>query len=361
MFSLFLGSVLCLTIWSHWQHATSGAEDSPGLGLHTRRYVVKVVFRPDGQRLASGGGIYKGRGKWETGEINIWDPATGQNVLAFDGHTKGVSGLDFSPDGKRLASAAADGVKVWDAANGKQLLTLRMKPKEEAWRVIFDPQGQRLATLSWDWRQAKDQGMAVRIWHAPPDAEGEQTEPLFTCRFQARSRPFWELPGLVFSPDGRYLACGPHQNVLLWDLDQPRRIEPVRVLEGQAGNIRDLAFSPDGKRLATSGHDETIRIWDPTTGQELLCFDSPREGLPGYRQVQCLTFSPDGRRLAGGKAQYVAIWDAATGQRLHYLGRHGDETVETLAFSPDGLTLARGTGGQVKLVDLVALEKQPHR
>jgi len=133
------------------------------------------------------------------------------------------------------------------------------------------------------------------------------------------------------------------------------------VLEGQAGNIRDLAFSPDGKRLATSGHDETIRIWDPTTGQELLCFDSPREGLPGYRQVQCLTFSPDGRRLAGGKAQYVAIWDAATGQRLHYLGRHGDETVETLAFSPDGLTLARGTGGQVKLVDLVALEKQPHR
>jgi WD40 repeat protein len=355
---LIIGAVLGLTIWSHWQHATNGAEDAPGRRLPTRGYVVKVVFRPDGRCMAGGGGIYKGRGNWETGEINIWDPATGQNVLAFAGHAQGVSGLDCSPDGKRLASAAADGVKVWDAANGKQLVALRMKPKEEAWRVVFDTRGQLLATLSWDWGLANNQGMAVRIWHAPPDAEGEHTEPLFTFRFQARFRLFWDMPGLVFSPDGRYLACGPHEKVLLWDMEQIRSPEPVRVLEGHNRNICDLAFSPDGRRLATSADDETIRIWDPTKGQEILSFDSPRDGIPGYRQFQCLAFSPDGRYLAGGKAQYVAIWDTANGQRLHYLGCHSDDTVETLAFSPDGKTLACGTKGHVKLVDLIALEQR---
>jgi WD40 repeat protein len=278
-------------------------------------------------------------------------------LLAFAGHANGVSGLDFSPDGKRLASAAADGVKVWDVADGKQQLALQMKPKEEAWRVVFDPHGQRLATLSWHWGMPKDQGMAIRVWQAPSDAEGEQTEPLFTYRFQAHGRSFWSLPGLAFSPDGRYLACGPHHNILLWDLERPFHLEPACVLEGHSGNVCDLAFSPDGQRLATSADDETIRIWDPVTGQQMLSFESPRDGIPGYRQIQCLAFSPDGLLLAGGKAQYLAIWSAVNGRRLHYLGHHRDDTIQTLAFSPDGKTLASGANGQVRLWDLVGLER----
>src|SRR5262249_49428395 len=159
------------------------------------------------------------------------------------------------------------------------------------------------------------------------------------------------------SPDGRYLACGPHHNILLWDLERPFHLEPARVLEGHSGNVCDLAFSPDGQRLATSADDETIRIWDPVTGQELLSFESPRDGIPGYRQIQCLAFSRDGLSLAGGKAQCLAIWNAVNGRRLHYLGRHRDDTIQTLAFSPDGKTLASGANGQVRLWDLVSLER----
>ena len=53
-----------------------------------------------------------------SGEINIWDPATGQCVLTFPGHPEKVTDLDFSPDGKRLASAGPDGVKVWGLSPG---------------------------------------------------------------------------------------------------------------------------------------------------------------------------------------------------------------------------------------------------
>src|SRR5207253_9725097 len=123
--------------------------------------VLKVVFSPDVQRLSSGSGLYQPR-RWVRGEINIWDLATGQSVLTFPGHPEKVTYLDYSPDGKRLASAGPDGVKVWDALTGKQLLALRMQPHQEPWRVAFDPQGKRLATLSLTGRVGHGRGpMAV--------------------------------------------------------------------------------------------------------------------------------------------------------------------------------------------------------
>jgi WD40 repeat protein len=343
--------------WSCWQNTRNRANSPPGQILSVDGYVLKLVFRPDGQRLTSGGGVYKGRGKWVTGEVKVWDPSTCQLVLAFPGHTKGVTGLDFSPDGKRLATASSDGVKVWDAATGKQLLSLGIQPKEEPWRVAFDPQGDRLATLS----QTGWKVLTLRVWHTPPTEEGQKTTPEFSYPFQAgASGPgLWNLPGLAFSPDGMRLACGRDHAVLIWDWSPNcpgDKTAPAIVLEGHTRAVRDQAFSPDGKRLATASDDETVRIWDAATGQELLRFDSPRDGIPGYRGIGCLAFSPDGKRLAGGKAQNLVIWDAATGKELHYLRWHTG-TIESLAFSPDGKTLATGADDhEIKLWDLEALE-----
>jgi serine/threonine protein kinase len=60
-------------------------------------------------------------------------------------------------------------------------------------------------------------------------------------------------------------------------------------------------FSPDGKRLAGAGGDNTVRVWDAQTGQELLTFKDH-----GQRVV----FSPDGQRLAISNFYGVKIWDA---------------------------------------------------
>jgi WD40 repeat protein len=79
--------------------------------------VWSVSFSPDGKRLASAAGPYVGPGKTDKypGEVKIWDMRTGQEVCTLQGHAGPVYGVTFSPDGRRLATANADGsVKIWD-------------------------------------------------------------------------------------------------------------------------------------------------------------------------------------------------------------------------------------------------------
>jgi tetratricopeptide (TPR) repeat protein len=66
-----------------------------------------------------------------------------------------------------------------------------------------------------------------------------------------------------------------------------------------------VAFSPDGRRLASASDDETVKLWDVASGQELRTL----KGHTG--PVLSVAFSPDGWRLASaGDDRMVKIWDA---------------------------------------------------
>src|SRR5439155_11618849 len=111
------------------------------------KVVHDVAFSPDGKRLATAAG---------DNTVRIWNTATGEERLALEGHTWQVWGVDFSPDGKRLASAGgrrddpdpAD-VKIWDATTGSELFTLRGHTRTVR-KVAFSPDGKRLASASHD-------------------------------------------------------------------------------------------------------------------------------------------------------------------------------------------------------------------
>ncbi|KAJ5292708.1 uncharacterized protein N7443_008661 [Penicillium atrosanguineum] len=108
----------------------------------------------------------------------------------------------------------------------------------------------------------------------------------------------------------------------------------LQTLEGHSDSVTSTAWSQDGSRLASASKDETVRIWDPATGQCALAL----EGHSGW--VTSIAWSQDGSRLASASEDtIVKIWDLATGQCALTFEGHSD-SVTLIAWSQDGSRLA---------------------
>jgi len=111
------------------------------------------------------------------------------------------------------------------------------------------------------------------------------------------------------SPDGKRLAVAGNAGrfrtgeVRVFAVDSGREVVPP--LKGHTFVVRMVAFSPDGQRLATGGTDRTVKIWDLTTGQEILT-------LKGHTaMITSLHFVSEGRRLMSADMNgTVRVWDA---------------------------------------------------
>ncbi|MDE2827370.1 MAG: hypothetical protein OXL40_08695 [Bacteroidota bacterium] len=77
---------------------------------------------------------------------------------------------------------------------------------------------------------------------------------------------------------------------------------------GHASSVNSVVFSPDGTQLVSGSYDDTIRLWDVATGQEVRRFEGHRDW------VNSVVFSPDGAQLASGSDDdTIRLWDVATG------------------------------------------------
>ncbi|MFE6306156.1 WD40 repeat domain-containing serine/threonine protein kinase [Nocardiopsis sp. NPDC057823] len=112
-----------------------------------------------------------------------------------------------------------------------------------------------------------------------------------------------------------------------------------------------VSFSPDGSTIASGGRDDTIRLWDIETGENVSNFTGHESS------VYSVAFSPDGTKIASGSMDdTIRLWDVETGQTIHVLTGHGD-WVQSVAFSPDGATLVSGGGdGSVRLWNVASGE-----
>jgi WD40 repeat protein len=130
--------------------------------------VMAIDFSRDGRIVATAGA------KDQT--IRLWNAFTGKELAAFEGHAGAVLSLDFSPDGKTLASGSADTTALlWDVSH------LKADPPAD------DADDKRLAAL-WDDLGDKDAGRAyAAVWALV--GVGDRAAALFKDRLRPVPEP----------------------------------------------------------------------------------------------------------------------------------------------------------------------------
>ncbi len=276
-----------------------------------------VAWSPDGKRLAQTArdGI----------AIQIRDASSMREVLTLHGHASVVRNLAWSPDGKRLASSDVDGLlKVWNTENGRPVAAVAGH-SARVQSIAFSPDGTRIASCGLD--------NLIKIWDC-----ATMREPVI---FRGHSiRP----NSVTWSPDGKRLASGGQDNLIkVWDLATRSEVLTIR---GHSNPVHAVAWSPDGSRLASGSADNTARIWDASTGRELLTLTTHT----GW--VNAVAWQGTSRTLATCSSDStVRLWDTTTG--LEKFTFHGHSTpVWSVAWSPDGSQVASiGSYGVIKVWD----------
>jgi WD40 repeat protein len=314
-----------------------------------------IAVAPDGHQLALAGP--------DTRAL-LLDTQGGKTVAALD-HPEPAFAVDFSPDGKTLATRAGNEVRLW------RLDTFRLAgaPLRHARAVLalaFSRDGEKLLTGSedntarlWNARTAGPLSGAlahesgVRAVAFSPDGQVVLTESGRESAQLWSVRTGWPLgPPLRhqkqvavagFSPDGKRLLVGALDHpALLWPA---RPGKPLSLPMTHPGQAYAVAFSPEGALLLTAGSDRTARVWDAETGRPIAGVRHEHEGLAA-------AFSPDGKSaLTGGKDQAARRWDVRTGRWLGPPLPHRG-WVRAVAFSPEGgLVLTGGVDRAARLWD----------
>jgi hypothetical protein len=211
----------------------SGCHFEKSVFAETFGGVFSVAISPDSSFLATGdtNGLICLR-EIQLAEAQVW---------RIKGHSGWVTAIEFSPDGKILASASTDyEIKLWSTETGKWLKTFK-KHKNEVWSISFSPDGQTLASGSDDY--------SIKLWSLE---SGDCIASLMQSSGYVTT--------IAFNPGGQVLASGSSDyKIRLWNLKSK---QCFAILQGHEGLVRSVAYSPDGNRLASGSEDNTIKLWD---------------------------------------------------------------------------------------------------
>ncbi|EJD36615.1 hypothetical protein AURDEDRAFT_174297 [Auricularia subglabra TFB-10046 SS5] len=280
------------------------------------------------------GGALIVSGAWDD-TIRVWDTFTGESIgsRTIEGKEFDVDSIAVSPDGKRAVMTPYQpnsALKIWDL-DASVLLHELVGHADRVYCAAFSPDGRFIASGSSD---------GIILWDS---YTGQRLGNLIFTSSVPTS-----IFSLAFSNDGQYLAAGDSNCIVqIWHVET--QSPSGNVLLGHNQWVRSVMFSPDDKRLVSGSDDGSLRIWRMDT--------DTREAvhvLTGHsNNIWAVAFSPKGKHVASASGDgSVRVWNADTGKLVGVPLEGHNSDVRCVAFSPDGTRVVSGADdGTIRIWD----------
>lgn len=298
---------------------------------HAPFLIRGLTFLADGKSVATGG---------DDKIVRIWNIESGKETVAFPPQANRVEGIALSPNGKLLAATDANGllaVYKTDGSDKKPVLGVQASDSNAAnLGILFTTDGTKIFTAGGD--------QNPRLTVAPgPDGASVPGMATTALRFPGHANRINAVAG---TKDGKLFATASEDfTVRVWDAASGKTL---RHFQGLISKATAVAIRPDGKQIAAGTEDGTIRLWD------LSAFDEHRAATEATGSIWTAAFNADGSKFAtGGADRLVRIYDTATGKLEHSLTGHG-AAVTSVAFLPGDRLASAGGDKFVKLWDAKA-------
>ena len=301
--------------------------------------IVKCVcLTADGRRVVSGG---------FDNTLRVWDIESGQSLrtVTVTGYEENlIECMSITPDGQRALFGKWGTLDFWDLESGKCLQTLK-EHNGRVSSVSITPDG-RLAVSGSNhgtvcvWDIERGQCLSVIEEH-------KHFTKVLMISERRLNDPVWymEITSTNITPNGfRVVSAGLDDTIRVWDISSG---QCIYMIEGHEDNITSINTTPDGRRAVSGSWDKTLRVWDLESEK---CLHT----LKGHEYcITSVCLTPDGRRAVSGSLdQTLRVWDIENGRCLRILEGHCG-SITSVSLSPDGrLAVSGSEDGTLRVWDL---------
>ncbi len=281
--------------------------------------VTGLAFLPEGNSLLSGG----------DDSLRLWDVNKGNCSRVIKGYSNFFFVIDWSPDGQRLVSGSQDStIALWNLNDDKPPRLL-YGHTESVTGIGWSPDGQWIASSEWD--------DTVRIWNA--------VSGVCLRELKKADDPTILFGDLVWSADGTQFVSGTHQHGI--QIFQVNALEHHWNQNPFPTSHLHLTWSPNGSKIATGGGDGAIYIWDAATSTVM-------ERWIGHRgAVTCVAWNPDGNYIvSGNNSSELFLWDARNGERLRAFVGHPSAIYSIIWSTTTEQLISGGVDGLLRWWDV---------